>query len=407
MDEKVLQGKSNTPAKPSRVVSGLEGFLASPPPKLKGARLGLLCNPASVLPDLTPAPEAIASALPGALKALFSPQHGFFAEKQDNMKESDHGLHPRLGIRFYSLYGQTRRPTPEMFSGLEVLLVDLTDVGCRVYTFFTTVKACLEQAAEAGVAVIVLDRPNPLGRVPSEGPILPRELMSFVGPHPMPLSHGLTMGELCRLVRAEQRLEVELEVIPCSGWSGGDFGTTGLPWVLPSPNLPTLATARVYPGQVLLEGTTLSEGRGSTRPFEIFGAPGLDPWAVAEEVEPEALAGARLRPLFFEPTFHKFAGQACGGLQIHVTDPSAYRPVRSSLALLGAVNRVHPGLWDMRQPPYEYETKRRPLDLLLGDPQAADLLQAGAKAGELEPRWQEGLAKWQKRMQPHLLYPFP
>jgi len=377
---------------------------ANPPAGLKGARLGLLCNPASLTAGLTPAWEAARQAFPGALKALFSPQHGFFAEKQDNMVESAHGTHPLLSIPIYSLYGDTRRPAREMLADIDVLLVDLIDVGCRVYTFFSTVKACLEEAAAVGVEVWILDRPNPLGRG-EEGPILPSELFSFVGPHAMPLRHGLSLGELCLLVKAEDRLDLRLEVIPAAGWQGNDLAATGLTWVMPSPNLPFLDSARVYPGQVLLEGTTLSEGRGTTRPFEIFGAPGLDPWAVAAEVERPALAGAILRPLFFEPTFHKFAQKACGGFQLHVVEAAAFKPVRASLAILSAIARAHPGLWSLRPPPYEYEYERRPLDLLLGDPGAVDALLKGAPALELEQAWQEGLASWRRRVEPYLLYP--
>lgn len=386
------------------VIPGLSALCQDPPRGLKGAALGLLCNPASLLPDLTPAPQAIGAALPGALQALFGPQHGIFAEKQDNMVESGHLVHPGLGIKAYSLYGEDRRPQPEWFAGLDALLVDLVDVGCRVYTFFTTVTYCLEAAAGTGTAVWILDRPNPLGRG-AEGPILPPELFSFVGPFAMPLRHGLSLGELCRMYLAENKLDLELKVIPASGWEGGAYALTGLPWVMPSPNLPTLDSCRVYPGQVLIEGTTLSEGRGTTRPFELCGAPGLDPWRVAELVEPDALAGARLRPLFFEPTFHKYSGQLCGGFQIHVSDPARYRPVRASLALLGAINRAHPGLWELRPPPYEYEYERQPLDLLLGDPAAARALQKGAPAAELEPAWGPGLDDWQRRSEPHLLYP--
>ncbi len=386
------------------VATGLMRLAADPPELLQGAALGLLCNPAAVTPRLTPAPEVVSKAFPNGIKALFGPQHGFFAERQDNMVESDHATHSGLGVPIHSLYGETRRPTPAMLAGLDWLLVDLVDVGCRVYTFFSTLVACLEECAAAGVGVVVLDRPNPVGRG-AEGPVLPLGLMSFVGAHAIPLRHGLTLGELARLVVAERGLEVELEVLACDGWRGGDFATTGLPWVLPSPNLPFLDSARVYPGQVLLEGASLSEGRGTTRPFEIFGAPGLDPDAVLAEIEPQALAGAVLRPLYFEPTFHKFAGQACGGFQIHVTDPAAYQPLRASLAILGAINRAQPGLWSLRQPPYEYEHERRPLDLLLGDVEAVDMLLAGATAAELEARWTEGLKAWQKRIAPALLYP--
>ncbi len=389
---------------PTSLRTGLDALAAEPDPRLKGARLGLLCNPASLTAEMVPAAEAVAAALPGSLVALFSPQHGFFAARQDNMVESGHQVHPRLGTVVYSLYGQTRRPLPEMLDGIDVLLVDLVDVGCRVYTFFTTVVYCLEACAEAGVALWILDRPNPLGRG-EEGPILDLGLMSFVGPHPMPLRHGLTMGELARLVAAERGLAVELQVVPVRGWQGGDFSTTGLPWVMPSPNLPTIDSARVYPGQVLWEGVNLSEGRGTTRPFEICGGPGLDPWAVAEEVEPAALAGVHLRPLFFEPTFHKFAGQTIGGWQIHVIDPAVFRPLRLSLALLGAVVRTHPGALSLRPPPYEYEYQRRPLDLILGDAEAVDRVMAGDRAVELEQGWQEGLADWRGRIAGHLLYP--
>jgi uncharacterized protein YbbC (DUF1343 family) len=389
---------------PATVTSGLTRLCQEPPQALRKARLGLLCNPASCLPDLTPAPEALSQALPGGLQAIFGPQHGFFADKQDNMVESDHAAHPRLGLPVYSLYGQTRRPTPEMLAGLDVLLVDLVDVGCRVYTFFSTLAACLEQCAAQGLAMWVLDRPNPLGRG-QEGPILPPELFSFVGVHQMPLRHGLSMGELARLLAGERGLDLDLRVIEAQGWQGGDLAGTGLEWIMPSPNLPTLDSARVYPGQVLLEGTTLSEGRGTTRPFEICGAPGIDPWAVAQAMEPEALAGARLRPLFYEPTFHKFTQKTCGGWQIHLTDAQAFRPLRLTCALLSAINRTHPGLWDFRPPPYEYEHTRRPLDLLLGDPAAADGLHRGQPALPLEEKWRPGLARWQERVLPYLLYP--
>lgn len=386
------------------VRSGLETLCAAPPAALAHARLGLLANPAAVAGDLTPAPEVLAAAFPGRLRALFGPQHGFFAERQDNMVESGHASHPRLGVPVWSLYGETRRPLPEMLADLDALVIDLVDVGCRVYTFLTTLIYCLEECAAAGVAVVVADRPNPIGRA-SEGPVLPPELFSFVGAHHIPLRHGLTLGELARLVTAERGLEVDLTVVPAQGWDGGRFETTGLPWVMPSPNMPTLDTARVYPGQVLLEGTTLSEGRGTTRPFEICGAAGVDPWAVAGEMEAEALDGALLRPLMFEPTFHKYAGRPAGGWQIHVSDPAAFRPVLFTCSLLSAINRVHPGLWDFRPPPYEYEHERRPFDLLLGDPEAAEAIVAGRPAAPLSERWREGLDRWSERVEPWLLYP--
>lgn len=394
------------PRPSNNVTSGLAALCAAPPAALRGARLGLVCSSAACTADLTPAPEAVNAALPGALKAIFGPQHGFYAELQDNMIESDHGRHPRLDLPVYSLYGQTRRPSAAMLAGLDALLIDMVDVGCRVYTFFSTMVACLEQCAALGLAVWVLDRPNPIGRG-AEGAVLPPELMSFVGAHAIPLRHGLSMGELARLVAAERGLDLDLRVIPAHGWDGASFERCGLPWVMPSPNMPTIETARVYPGQVLLEGATLSEGRGTTRPFEVFGAPGLDPWAVLARLESEALTGARLRPLFFQPTFHKYAGQVCGGFQLHVSEPEVFRPVRASIAILAAISRAHPGLWGLRPPPYEYEYERRPLDLLLGDSAASDELLAGASWAALEERWAPGLARWRERVEPALLYPWP
>jgi uncharacterized protein YbbC (DUF1343 family) len=388
------------------VIPGLETLCALSPPEVP-ARLGLLCNPAAVDGRLNHALERLSAAFPGRLKAIFGPQHGFFAERQDNMIESSHCIHPLYQLPVYSLYGQQRRPQPHMLQGLDALLVDLPDMGCRVYTFFTTLLACMEEAARQGVALWVLDRPNPLGRGRAEGPLLPPALFSFVGPYSLPLAHSLTLGELALLVRREQKLDLDLRIIKARGWQGGDFSTTGLPWVMPSPNLPTFDSASVYPGQVLLEGCTLSEGRGTTRPFEIFGMPGLDGPALLTELarrESAALSGVCLRPLCFEPTFNKFQGRLCAGLQIHILERRRYRPLRLTLAVLGALSRTQPGLWELREPPYEYEYHRKPLHLLLGDTQAAAMLQQGAQAAELEARWQEDLRRWDERQADILLY---
>lgn len=389
-----------------RVITGLENLLAQNPAKLP-ANWGLLCNPAAVSADYEFALDAIMRLFPGRLKTIFGPQHGFFAERQDNMIESDHARHPVYNLPIYSLYGETRRPKAHMLQGLDILLVDLPDMGCRVYTFFTTLLAVMEQAAQNSVAVWVLDRPNPLGRGVDEGPLLPQSLFSFVGPHHMPLRHSLTLGELALLVKAEKKLDLDLQVMPMQNWQGGDFNTTGLPWIMPSPNLPTPDSAYVYPGQVLMEGTSLSEGRGTTRPFEIWGAPGMDVRGLIADInkhEKQALDGTFLRPLYFEPTFHKYSGQLCQGMQIHVTDKRKYRPLRLTLALLAGLSRTQPGLWSLRQPPYEYEYEKRPLDLLLGDPQAVDKLLIGTPALELEQTWQSGLEQWRKRVAPYLLY---
>ncbi|MDR1397481.1 MAG: DUF1343 domain-containing protein [Desulfarculales bacterium] len=387
-------------------VPGLEIFCSLPGSSVPG-RLGLLCNPAAVDRKLNFALDLIRAAFPGRLKAVFGPQHGFFAEKQDNMIESEDSLHPLYRLPVYSLYGARRRPEPYMLQDLDALLVDLPDVGCRVYTFFTTLLACMEEAARRGVAIWVLDRPNPLGRGREDGPVLDPEWFSFVGPYRLPLVHSLSLGELAALAAREQKLNLDLRIIKASAWQGGDFPSTGLPWVMPSPNLPTFDSVLVYPGQVLLEGTTLSEGRGTTRPFEIFGMPGLDAPGLADELarhEPSALEGAVLRPLCFEPAFNKYQGQVCGGLQIHVRDRRQYRPLRLTLAILGALSRRQPGLWELRPPPYEYEYEKRPLDLLLGDREAADMLREGAFSSELGQRWQPGLDLWRERQKDILLY---
>ena len=270
----------------ARVLTGLEAFVAAPPRSLAKARLGLLCNQASVDRRYRHARDLLARSAGRRLAALFSPQHGVFGEKQDNMVESAHGRDPALGIPVFSLYADVRRPTAAMLAGIDALLVDLQDVGCRVYTFITTLRYCLEEAARLGKKVVVLDRPNPIGGA-VEGNLLEPALLSFVGAHPLPMRHGLTMGELARLFVAEGRIDADLEVVPLRGWRRRMlFAGTGLPWVPPSPNMPTPDTALVYPGQVLLEGTLLSEGRGTTRPFEVCGAPWVDPVAALRRAAP-------------------------------------------------------------------------------------------------------------------------
>jgi uncharacterized protein YbbC (DUF1343 family) len=386
------------------VVTGLEAFLAAPPPGLARARLGLLCNQASVDPRLRHARDLVAKAAGRRLAALFSPQHGIFGEQQDNMMESAHGTDPVLGIPVYSLYADVRRPTAEMFAGVDVLLVDLQDVGCRVYTFITTLRYCLEEAARLGKKVVVLDRPNPVGGA-VEGNLLLPSLRSFVGAHRLPMRHGLTTGELARLFCAEGGIDADLEVVPLAGWRRRLlFPGTGLPWVAPSPNMPTPDTALVYPGQVLLEGTLLSEGRGTTRPFELCGAPWIEPAPLCAALRRRRLPGALFREAWFLPTFQKWAGKVCGGLQIHVVDPRAFRPYRTTLAILAEVRRLWPDAELWRQPPYEYETERLPIDLLAGDPRIREGIDAGRSLRDLEREWQPELAAYEERAVTHHLY---
>ncbi|MCD4727141.1 MAG: DUF1343 domain-containing protein, partial [Pirellulales bacterium] len=314
------------------VQTGLERLLTEPPPWTKSARLGLLCNPASVDSGLRHARSCISDKFPGRLAALFSPQHGFFAEKQDNMIESGDITDPLLALPVFSLYGATRIPTREMFDAIDVLAIDLQDVGTRVYTFVYTVSYCMEIAAKTGKKIVILDRPNPIDGIRTEGNCLRNEFASFVGRYPIPMRHGLTMGELARLFNDHFGIGCDLSVIPMRGWQRGMYyPETGLPWVAPSPNMPTPHTAMVYPGQVIWEGTNISEGRGTTQPFELFGAPFFDTDKLLETLGGPIQPGAVLRPCRFEPTANKWAGVVCNGFQVHVTDPIAFKPYTTSL----------------------------------------------------------------------------
>jgi len=390
----------------SRVTSGLEIFLQEPPGWAAGARLGLLSHAPSVGPDLTGARELVARRLPGRLQVLFSPQHGLLGEKQDNMIASADFIDPVLKLPVVSLYGPRLGPPPEALAAVDVVLVDLFDVGTRVYTFAATLARVMAAAAPLGKKVVVLDRPNPISGTAVEGNLLRREWASFVGPYPLPMRHGFSLGELARYYNATQDIGCDLEVIPARGWRrGAYFDATGLPWVLPSPNLPTLEAAMVYPGQVLLEGTNLSEGRGTTRPFELFGAPFLEPGRLLDYLKGIDLPGVTLRTACFEPTFHKWAGELCRGFQLHVTDRQTFKPYYTTLCLLAAIRRLYPDRFAWRPPPYEYDTVRLPFDLLTGDDQIRQGLENGRSVAELEAAWQEDLARFMEVRRDFLLYP--
>ncbi|BCO08220.1 hypothetical protein GF1_05960 [Desulfolithobacter dissulfuricans] len=384
---------------------GIEELVSRPPAFLRGRRLALLCNQASTDRNFIHSRELISQAFPGQLTCLFSPQHGFYSEKQDNMIESDHITDPLTGLPVYSLYGDKRRPDAEMFESFEVLLVDLIDVGTRVYTFIWTVIYCLQTAVETGTAVVILDRPNPVGGHLVEGNLLLAQWSSFVGLHPIPMRHGLTLGELALLLNREMGIGAELEVVPMQGWQRTMFfPDTGFPWVYPSPNMPSPQTALVYPGQVIWEGSNISEGRGTTLPFELFGAPFFDQDAIVSQLDRRHLAGCVLRPVVFEPTSGKWAGTPCRGFQIHVTDPHAFRSYRLSLALLGVLLRLYPDEFSYKEPPYEYEFERMPMDLILGDQQVRLALESGADVLELEQAWQPDLDRFESLRRAVFLY---
>jgi uncharacterized protein YbbC (DUF1343 family) len=360
-----------------RLVSGEAGA------HLRDTPLGLILHPASVTAGLAAAADALLGA-GFTVRSLFGPQHGARGEKQDNMVESAHYVDPGTGLPVHSLYSDVRRPTAEMLAGIEALVFDLQDVGVRVYTFVWTMALAMEACARAGVSFVVLDRPNPVGGTVLEGPVLRAGFESFVGLHPVPLRHGLTVGELARWLNAERGIGCDLEVLPMEGWHR-DMGwsETGLPWVLPSPNLPTPASCTVYPGMVLVEGTNLSEGRGTTKPFELVGAPWIEGRALALRMRAEELPGVWFRACSFEPTSQKHAGRLCGGVQLHVIDAATFRPVRTAVALLRAARDLAPADFAWRVPPYEYEERLMPIDILWGHDGLRHGLDAGSSVDEM------------------------
>jgi uncharacterized protein YbbC (DUF1343 family) len=374
---------------------------------LRGARLGLLMNQASVDRQFRYACDVLAEAYPGQLRVLFSPQHGLWGERQANMIESPHVVHPRLQIPVYSLYSETRSPSAGMLADLDVLVVDLQDVGTRVYTLIWTISYCLEACAATGKTVVLLDRPNPLGGELVEGPLLDPDFGSFVGRASIPMRHGLTLGELTVFVNRELGINAELHVVPMQGWRRGmDFAETGRTWIAPSPNVPRVESVLVYPGQVLLEGTNLSEGRGTTVPFEVCGAPFIDAERLAEALEQFDLPGVLFRPVRFLPTFDKWAGQTCEGVALHVTDAGRFRPYRTSAAILAATRRLWPTDFAWLDPPYEYETEKPPIDIIAGGARLREAIDAGQcrDPGSLDRLTALDEQAWRQRTQDVRLY---
>ena len=398
--------------------TGLERFLQDPALRapLQGRRVALLAHPASVTRDLTHSLDALAALSDVRLAAAFGPQHGLRGDKQDNMVESPDFTDPRLGIPVFSLYGEVRRPTDAMLAPLDVLLVDLQDLGCRIYTFITTLRYVLEAAAAHGKAVWVLDRPNPAGR-PVEGLTLREGWESFVGAGPMPMRHGMTMGELGHWFIDLLKLDVEYRVIAMQGWQPDAAPGYGWPtersWINPSPNAANLSMARAYAGTVMLEGTTLSEGRGTTRPLELFGAPDIDTRRLLADMRalaPEWLRGCVLRECWFEPTFHKHVGQLCAGVQIHVEDPAhyehaAFQPWRLQALAFKALRRQSPDYPLWRDFPYEYAFGKLPIDVINGSPLLREWVDdAQAQPADLDALAQADEAAWRQTRQPFLLY---
>ena len=385
------------------VRSGLDHLLARTS-LVRGLRLGLIANPTAVTAGLVHAAAALHRARGVKLTALFGPEHGVWADAQDLVEVED-TRDPVTGRPVFSLYGRTRVPTPAMMSGVDALVLDVQDVGARYYTFVSTMLHALEACAAHGKVLIVLDRPNPLGGDALDGNMPEPEYLSFVGLHPILARHGMTVGELALMFRAERNLDVELRVVRMRGWTRSMFfEDTGLPWIVPSPNMPTVDTAFVYPGACLVEGTNLSEGRGTTRPFELVGAPWLDPWALARDLTRERVPGVLFRPVFFTPTFHKHAGRPCGGVQVHVTDRDRFPAFLCYLLLVHHARRQAPAKFAWRDPPYEYEYVKRPIDILCGTPDVRRAIDAGLSPRRLADRWRREQQAFRRRRAPYLLY---
>ena len=388
-----------------RCKSGLDLLFESGCRDYQGARVGLIANPASVDSRFRHAVDGFAACTALRLTALFGPQHGIQAEMQDNMIESEDSVHDRLAIPVYSLYSRHRKPTPEMLHDVDVLFCDLFDVGCRAYTFAWTAALALEACAETGRKLVVLDRPNPIGGLGVEGNVLDPAFRSFIGLYPIPMRHGLTFGELMTLLNAEFAIGADLDVIEVQGWRREWWlDETGLPWVMPSPNMATLATATVYPGTVLVEGTNLSEGRGTTHPFELIGAPFVDAYQFAERLNAFGLPGVWFRPAWFRPVFDKWKDERCGGVQVHVTDRQCFRPLSAGFLILRIALELYPRLFRWREPPFEYEYEKLPIDILAGSDQIRRQVEAHADPGPGEAAWWPGLQAFHELRSRYLRY---
>lgn len=388
----------------SPVKIGLDRLLTNWPKRLNGARVGLLVHPASVNRRLEHALDITLKSKRFELRALFGPQHGLRGETQDNMIEWDDFRDEKTGLPVYSLYGKVRKPTPEMLRDIDALIIDLQDVGSRYYTFIWTMELCLQSCHEDNKSVVVLDRPNPLGGKIIEGPVVDKDFSSFVGLRPLPVRHGMTIGEIALYLREMFYPSLDIHVIPMSNWERRMwFDETRLPWVMPSPNMPTLDTAIVYPGMCLLEGTNLSEGRGTTRPFEIFGAPFIEPETLVKRLNEFRLPGVVFRPLYFQPTFHKYAGKLCSGAQLHVIDRDRFRPFKTGVAILKAVHDLYRDDLRWKEPPYEYERVKMPIDILAGTDRLRREIENGVSLEIMEGWWSEECQNFNKKRRKEFL----
>ena len=366
--------------------------------------MALLAHQASVDSRYAHAASRLGDLRGARLVRLLAPEHGLWGAAQDHERVGA-TRDPATGLPVFSLYGSRPAPTPAMLRGVDVLVVDLQDIGARYYTFVWTMALAMRACARIGASVVVLDRPNPLGGAVVEGNVPNPAFASFVGLYPLPARHGLTIGELAVYLNEHHALACDLTVVPLKGWRRAMlWEDTGLPWVAPSPNMPTPDTARVYPGGCLVEGTNLSEGRGTTRPFEWVGAPYLDAHRYADALEAERLPGVHFRPTRFAPTFHKWAGRLCGGTQVHVTDRARFKPFLTGLALIAVARRQGRRYFAWRRPPYEFERRKLPIDILCGTDAIRRAIERGTSVAMIERSWRPDLARWLRTRAPYLAY---
>ncbi len=387
--------------------TGLNQIRDKFPTALKGKRIGVLCHASSIASDFVHIADFLFNSKDCRLTAIFGPQHGIHGQTQDNMIEWESQVHPYYNVPLYSLYGEHRKPTPEMLGRIDAMVVDLQDVGARLYTYIWTVKLCMEACAESGIPVWVLDRPNPVGKLPFDGPVLKEDFFTFVGGASIPLCHRMTIGEMAIWLKSEYFPSCELIVVWLKDWNRNSFyNETRLPWVLPSPNMPTLQTAIVYPGMVLAEALNLSEGRGTTVPFELFGAPFIDPEKLKKNLDARKIPGCVFRKHSFIPTFNKYHGLYCNGIQIHVTEPEIYYPVATALEIFDAIIDTSPeNSLRFKDPPYEYEYKLMPFDILSGDSlMRTSLLRRDPVKWEKQ-RWREEIEVFRKEFAHLAVYP--
>lgn len=383
---------------------GIDNLVQSRFKILHGARIGLCANYSACDSHLHPTICLFTQAKNIKLRALFAPEHGLFGALQDQVPADDFYDKTRK-ITVYSLYNQALADEAKIKKGIDCLVIDLLDVGSRYYTFLWSAMLIIEQMERLGKKVFILDRPNPLNGKRVEGPVLAKDHISFVGLYPIPIRHGMTMAELCSMIAYEMWCKAEIEVIPMKGWSREwSFPETGLPWTVPSPNMPLYETARVYPGMCLFEGTNISEGRGTTRPFEQFGAPWIDAELLTDVLQKKSIPGVGFRPAYFIPTFSKYAGKLCKGAHVYVTQEKVFDPVIAGLEIISTIRYLYLKKFKWRKPPYEFEKKRMPFDILIGNSWVRQAIENNDSISTIKAQWQDGLKEFKQRRKKHLLY---